>query len=303
MAAIAAADQKKAAQTIGEQNAAVEAQAAVHTLAAASTGPQSLEATTNALPSFKNRFARTEIQKLSPEEIKYIEEMAKVLATETLVFKVADAKPIGAKLRLYQEDYTGFYLKAGANVDLKKLSNGIITSLSPAQKAVAGLNIEFNHASLYPDPNSRNHAVLAAKFYTPPGTASVDDRPISNEYTIILSRGIFTERFASGERTDLLPFIVKQAAMLLTAQNPNLAVFFDGVMSGRDGLYGEGKNPCLSSDFINGRYFYEADTSLGEDIKSGNLEQITNVVQTRTRDKFNLAGSDPRTDFPKYIRS
>lgn len=260
-------------------------------------------------PWFQTKVAREEIEKLTPQDIKSIDELTKELAPAVGAFRVTTAKPIGATY-LTREDYTGFDLMP-ASVDFVSLGQEIQKKLTPALLNIARQEWNHNAMNVFQHPSDAGSVVVQCKFFTPADTSAVDDRAIINNYSLVVKKGEWLKILESPNGLRLVPFVLRNIAVSKCA-DPKLEVFFDGSLAGKNAPYGKDKNPIVALLFDERKMVLANDTSSAQAPQTTSAPNDEQFAQNATQhlkkrpmsnNKFDLFGLKDHPTRASYKRN
>jgi len=199
--------------------------------------------------AFQRKVSRDELEALSDVDIQFIDRVTPEIKKVLIGFRVSDSKPLGADISKYSEDYSGFDLSG--TIDFKALGEMVTRSLSNDLKNLAGKTWEdFNTVQVFNHPQKEDLQVIQFRFFSPPNTNPIDNRPIASNYSLVIQKGPALEALLSPNCLRLLPFIVKSLGMnisddLLLSGGPDRRVFFDASLAGPNKIFGKASNPIV----------------------------------------------------------
>ncbi len=180
-----------------------------------------------------------ESAKLPNSEKQYVDRVVKVCAKDVVAFRVL-AKPMGADLWKYEEDFRTFDIKSGP-VSFDNMSTLTKQRLSREALQVANSEPESNYLVLLDDPTDSSRMILTCKLF---GSGNqglpLDDRRCRVTCNIVLKKGPATDILQKQRSVSLAHFIIKNLAMQI---RPESWAFFDYSLSGDSNIHGEEKNP------------------------------------------------------------
>lgn len=253
-----------------------------------------------------------ESAKLPNAEKQYVDEVVKVCAKNVVAFRVL-AKPMGADLWKYAEDFRTFDIQSGP-VSFDNMSTLARQRLSREALEIANSEPESNYLVLLDDPTDPSRMILTCKLF---GSGNqglpLDDRRCRVTCNIVLKKGPATDILQKQRSVSLAHFIIKNLAMQI---RPESWAFFDYSLSGDRNIHGEGKNPQTLINIPAKKIVRAEDTSKyppeTRKVKCGSDTELLVMSKDIIAERFTLnrqglnfnidAGSKAPQDFAKYNR-
>lgn len=253
-----------------------------------------------------------ESAKLPNSEKQYVDEVVKVCAKDVVAFRVL-AKPMGADLWKYEEDFRAFDIQSGS-VSFDNMSTLTRQRLSREALQIVNSEPESNYLVLLDDPTDPSRMILTCRLF---GSGNqglpLDDRRCRVTCNIVLKKGPATDMLQKQRSVSLAHFIIKNLAMQI---RPESWAFFDYSLSGDRNIYGEAKNPQTLINIPSRKIVRAEDTSkYPPDTRKAKCESDMELLVmsrdmvaerlTPNRGELNLnldAGSTAPQNFAKYKR-